>query len=724
MEKKTTEDSKDLVIVESPAKAKTINKFLGSNYVVESCLGHFKDLPKNKLGVDLDNKFEPTYVLIAGKKKVVDNLKKLSAKAGRVFLATDMDREGEAISWHLAQELKAKNTFRIMFNQITKEALQNAIENPGQIDMHKVDAQQGRRVLDRLVGYKLSPLLWNKVKRGLSAGRVQSVAVILLCEREQEIENFVSEEYWNITVNFKGKQDKKTEATLHQISGKKVNIKDEQAAKNIAQDIGHRDYKIYEIKKSQVNQYPAPPFITSTLQQMANYHLRFSPTKTMKIAQGLYEGQDIGAEERVGLITYMRTDSTRVAKEAQTMTRSWVKNNLGKDFVPVRAPHYKNKKTAQDAHEAIRPTRVDLTPDTIKDYLSADHFKLYDLIWRRFIASQMAKAIIEKVSLDIRDIASENKEKSYRFKAEGRQILFPGFLKVCEEKKEKDKLIFVPEQNEILRIDKIISKQNFTQPPPCYTEATLVKALEERGIGRPSTYAPIISTIQYRGYVRWNKGKLIPTPLAKIVNTLLTGSFPTIINVDFTARMEEELDEVEQGKKNWVNLVGDFYQKFGQDLERAEVQMKDVKKEGLEKSSVQCEKCGEKMVIKIGRFGEFLACSAYPQCKNTKPLDRKMGVKCPATECKGELIEKLTKKGRSFYSCTNYPGCKFILWDEPVNETCPHCGNSYLVKKTSGGLKCPECGKSVKSTVTEEIDLNGITHQLNKWRKVPGANNH
>ncbi|MBE0478139.1 type I DNA topoisomerase [Candidatus Aerophobetes bacterium] len=730
---------KDLVIVESPAKAKTINKFLGSGYEVVSCLGHIRDLPKNKLGVDINNEFEPTYVLISGKKKIVANLKKLSAKAEKVFLATDMDREGEAISWHLSQELQAKNTFRILFNQVTREALQNAIKTPGKIDTNKVDAQQGRRVLDRLVGYKLSPLLWSKVRRGLSAGRVQSVTVRLLCEREQEIENFVSEEYWGISVIFQNHQGKKTEASLYHIDSKKAKIKDEKAAKRIAEEIGERSYKVYEVKRTQIKKSPAPPFTTSTLQQMANYYLRFSPAKTMKIAQGLYEGQDIGSDERAGLITYMRTDSTRVAKEAQEMTRRWIKENLGKDFIPPKIFQYKNKKTSQDAHEAIRPTRVDLTPEIVKNYLSSDHYKLYDLIWRRFTASQMAKAIIEKVSLGIRDTPFRVKAcsctgsggKSYIFKAEGRQILFPGFLslvrnrllKVYEEKKEKDKLIFVPDEGEVLTIEKIISRQNFTQSPFHYTEATLVKTLEEKGIGRPSTYAPIISTIQRRGYVRWHKGKLIPTSLAKVVNTLLTDSFPTIIDVDFTVKMEEGLDDVEQGKKKWVHLVEDFYQRFAEDLKRAETEMRNIKKEGLEKSSLKCEKCGQNLVVKVGRFGEFLACSAYPACKNTKPLDQKVGVKCPSSGCEGELVEKITKRGKSFYACTNYPDCKFVLWDEPVNDVCHHCGNLYLVKKDKGGLKCPQCGENVKNTKVEEINLNGIIHQIITLRKFSRANN-
>lgn len=710
---------KNLVIVESPAKAKTINKFLGSDYQVESCFGHIKDLPKNELGVDVDNGFKPTYVVIPGKKKIINKLRKLSKEAEKIFLATDMDREGEAISWHLSQELNHKKKLRVVFNQVTKKALQEAITNPGQIDINKVDAQQGRRILDRLVGYKLSPLLWEKVKRGLSAGRVQSVAVRLLCEREDEIEAFTPKEYWSISVIFRDDRKRKLEASLYQISGEKPEIGDEKSAQRIAKDIRKGEYKVAEVKKTQIKNSPYPPFITSTLQQAASSHLRFSPAKTMKIAQDLYEGQDIGADERVGLITYMRTDSTRVAREAQLATQEWIEKNLGKEFVPKKVPVYKNKKTSQDAHEAIRPTRVDLTPDMVKNYLSPDHYKLYDLIWRRFVASQMVEAVIDKVSVDIQGTLSDKKE--LRFKAEGRWIRFPGFMKVYQEKSEKDKTVAMPEVGVILKVEKIVSRQHFTQPPPHYTEATLVKALEEKGIGRPSTYAPIISTIQQRGYVRWVRGKLIPTPLARVVNALLVSNFATIIDTNFTARMEEGLDEVEQGKKKWTYLVEEFYQRFKKDLEKAEATMRNIKEDGLIPSSAVCEKCGSKMVVKIGKFGEFLACSNYPKCKNTKPLDHKIGMKCPVPGCGGELVEKLTKKNRSFYACSRYPDCKFLTWEQPVDDECPNCANPYLVKAQSGGLKCPKCGEKVKNTIIKEIDLEGVRYEVVKLRRVPHA---
>jgi len=718
--KNNTRLRKNLVIVESPAKAKTINKFLGKNFLVESCFGHVKDLPKSKLGVNVNDNFKPVYVIIPGKRKIIERLKKLSATADKVFLATDMDREGEAISWHLSQELKGKEKLRVIFNQITEKAIKEAIANPKDIDMNKVNAQQGRRVLDRLVGYKLSPLLWRKVRRGLSAGRVQSVAVRLLCEREEEIESFTPEEYWKIYAIFKDKQGNELEAELYHINDKKPKIKNELKVKEIVEEIRRLEFKVHKIKRQKTERSPYPPFITSTLQQAANYHLKFSPAKTMRIAQDLYEGQDIGDRERIGLITYMRTDSTRVAKEAQVVAREWIKKNLGKEFVPPKIPDYKNKKFSQDAHEAIRPTKVDLTPDKLKKYLSPDHYKLYDLIWRRFLASQMSKAIFDQVEIDIR--GGYPKGRSYRFKAEGRWIKFLGFLKMYQEKREKEKTLFIPQEGTSLTLSKIISQQKFTQPPPRYTEASLVKTLEEKGIGRPSTYAPIISTIQQRGYARWVKGKLIPTPLARVVNALLVNSFASVIDEKFTANMEEGLDEIEQGKKHWTHIVKEFYEQFQKDLEQAEKEMRNIKEKGMMVSPIVCDKCGRNMVVKVGKFGEFLACSGYPECKNTQPLDHKIGVKCPLCQQRknldeiGEVVEKITKNGKSFYVCSRYPTCKFLVWEQPVDEKCPKCGNSYMIKEQNR-LKCPKCGERLENEIVKEVKLGKVTHKIIKLRK-------
>ena len=710
---------KNLVIVESPAKAKTIGKFLGSEYHVESCLGHVRDLPKNKLGVDVEDEFRPTYVVIPGKKTTVSKLKKLGAGAEKVFLATDMDREGEAISWHLSQELGHEHQYRIVFNQVTRDALKDAIAHPGAIDQCKVDAQQGRRVLDRLVGYKLSPLLWNKVKRGLSAGRVQSVAVRLLCEREDEREAFVSAEYWTMSAVFVGSGEEKLEAVLQTINGRRQKIKTEHAVKQMAEGIRRASYNVSKVAKTQGKKSPSAPFTTSTLQQAASSNLRLTPVKTMRTAQELYEGQDIGAGEHVGLITYMRTDSTRVAKEAQQSARNWISAQFGEEFIPQRTPVYRSRKRSQDAHEAIRPTQVERHPDQMKKHLSADQFKLYDLIWRRFVASQMSHAVVDKVTVELK--SQPEGGKTYMFRADGRQVSFDGFLKVYKESREKDKEIFVPRVNDTMAVERIVSKQSFTQAPPLYTEAALIKVLEEKGIGRPSTYAPIISTIQRRGYTKWVKGKLIPTSLARVVDNLLTENFADVVEADFTARMELGLDDVEQGKRCWTDLVRDFYGVFRQDLELAETRMKNVKEDGLQVSTKKCEHCGKNMIVKIGRFGQFLACSGYPECKNTKPLMAGIGVKCPAENCSGEIIERMTKTGKMFYACSRYPECTFRSWDEPVAATCPFCGSSYLVEGRSGGLKCPQCSKSVKKTITELVSTGDVPHEIVKVRIGPSA---
>ncbi len=700
---------KNLVIVESPAKAKTINKFLGKDFRVESCYGHIKDLPRKNLGIDIENGFKPTYRIIPGKGKVVKKLKDLSSQMEKIYLATDLDREGEAISWHLSQELAHPDKARIIFNQVTRKAIREAIENPGQIDLNKVEAQQGRRLLDRLVGYKISPLLWEKVKRGLSAGRVQSVAVRLICEREKEIEKFVSEEYWIVKARF-GLSYKKAclEAKLSLIDSQKVRIRSEAEVKEIAEKIKDESYQIVTIRKEEKKKSPQPPFTTSTLQQTAAYHLRFSAARTMKLAQDLYEGQEIGPEGRVGLITYMRTDSVRVAKEAQKEAREYIKKKLGEEFLPSKIPYYRNKKSSQDAHEAIRPTRIKRDPDKVKKHLSDPHYKLYELIWRRFIASQMEKAVIDTVEVEIQGGV-------YLFKAEGRKIKFPGYLLIYKEKGEKEQSLPAVKENEKLKLEELTSKQQFTKAPPRYTEASLVKTLEEKGIGRPSTYAPIIFTIKRRGYVKSAKGWFIPTRLARVVNDLLVDSFSSILDPHFTARMEEGLDAVEQGERSWTVLVGDFYDHFKKDLDVAEQRMRDIKKGGWKTSSLKCEKCGGEMVLKFGRYGEFLACSNYPRCKNTREVAQKTGVRCPSPGCGGEIIERSSKKGSIFYGCSRFPQCRFVTRAEPVAENCRHCGNPYLVK-VKNGLKCPECGKRMEEFLVEELKLGRVPFKIMKRR--------
>jgi len=697
---------KNLVIVESPAKAKTISKFLGKDFQVESCYGHIKDLPKNKLGVDIKNNFKPTYEIIPGKKKIVGRLKKLSQKTEQVYLATDLDREGETISWHLSQELNHKRAVRIIFNQITKKAIQDAVKNPGQINLNKVEAQQGRRILDRLVGYKISPLLWEKVRRGLSAGRVQSVAVKLICEREKEIEEFVPQEYWTILAEFALQRGKNLlEARLVQIEEEKAKIAGEAQARELAQRIKDEKYFIKELREEERRKFPHPPFTTSTLQQAAGSRLRLSAVRTMRIAQDLYEGQEIGEEGRVGLITYMRTDSVRVSREAQEEAREYLKREFGEDFLPPKIPYYKNKKSSQDAHEAIRPTSIWRTPEKVKGYLSRDHFKLYELIWRRFLASQMPEMVLRVITVDIQG-------GSYLFKAEGKRVEFPGFTLVYKERGEEEKILPPLKEGMDLKLKQITSRQHFTQPPPRYTEATLVKVLEEKGIGRPSTYAPIISTIKGRGYVRWEKGKLVPTSLGRVVNELLTRNFSTILDTGFTARMEEGLDVVEQGGEKWTVLIGEFYEHFEKDLKKAERKMRDIKKEGLKVGKVKCEKCGGEMVLKFGRYGEFLVC---PKCKNTVSPVKSTGIKCPLPNCDGEIVEKLSRKGEVFYGCSKFPQCKFTSLYKPLNERCPHCDNPYLVI-IKGKLTCPKCKGKVEDYLTEDLKLGDVLYRIARKR--------
>lgn len=717
--------AKNLVIVESPAKARTLEKFLGKDFAVEACGGHVRDLPPKSLGVNVEKDFEPNYQIIKGKEKIIRELKAAAAKAETIFLAPDPDREGEAIAWHLKVLLaKDGRVKRIEFHEITKSAVSQAVKHPREIDMARVDAQQARRILDRLVGYKLSPLLWKKVRKGLSAGRVQSVAVRLICEREEEIGKFKSQEYWDITaklenlsaVEFTARLFGKGEESLGVRPGEKGKIiPSEQEAKKLEKEIESGNFIVKEVRQKESRRYPAPPFITSTLQQEAARKLGYSAKRTMLLAQKLYEGVDLKGEGRVGLITYMRTDSVRIAQEAETEVRAYISGNFSAPYLPPAPVKYKKKKQAQDAHEAIRPTAVLRTPEKIKDSLKSDEFDLYELIWKRFLACQMKEALFEQTAVDI--AAGE-----YLFRANGLVLKFDGFLKVYEESQdeESEKEGTLPElkEGETLKLVGLLTQQHFTEPPPRYNEASLVKELEKKGIGRPSTYAPILSTIQERGYVEKLGKALKPTEIGTVTNGLLVKHFPKIMDVKFTAQMEDELDDILDRKIEWITVLKEFYGPFKQALEEAEVKMEKVKKEVMtdeicptcgsklvirsgrygdfmacstypkckftknlkeeeakyEALKEACEKCGKPMTLKRGRYGEFLACTGYPKCKNIKPILKKLGVKCP--KCEGELVERRTKKGRLFYGCSNYPNCDFATWQRPTGKEEPKEGKS------------------------------------------------
>ena len=733
---------KSLVVVESPAKAKTINKFLGQNYIVRSSVGHIRDLPAKKLAVDVQNGFTPEYITIRGKAKIIKEIQAEAKKTEAIYLAADPDREGEAICWHIAETLKnvKKPIYRVTYNEITASAILAAMENPGQIDQHLVDSQQARRVLDRLVGYQISPILWRNVKPGLSAGRVQSVAVRLICEREAEIEAFIPQEYWTITANLIGKNPQPFDAKLLQIGSEKGSIStygfpiDEARAEAIVEDAKTKPFIVKDIKRQERKRRPVPPFITSTLQQEAARKLRFTAKRTMSVAQKLYEGLNLGATGAVGLITYMRTDSTRIADEALREARGYIKKNYGTDYLPKSAMRYKSKGGAQDAHEAIRPTSVERTPQSLKPYLSPEQHRLYDLIWKRFVASQMNPAILDVTTIDI-------SAEQYLFRATGSILKFDGFMRLYLEgsddsntesnrNDETDVILPVLEIGERLDLRKLTHKQHYTQPPPRYTEATLVKALEEKGIGRPSTYAAIISTIQGREYVVKEKGRFQPTDIGKLVNQLLIKGFPEILDTQFTAKMEDQLDEIAEGKSDWVGVLSAFYEPFAHALEAAPDIMYEARKEMEEESDEVCEKCNGKMIIKWGRYGrflgcsnypecsnikrlteedapppeeeptdetcdkcgspmviktsraggKFLACTGYPKCKNAKPIN--IGVDCPEAGCGGYIGERRSKRG-IFYGCSNYPKCKFIASDKPVNRECPECQAPFLVEKTT-----------------------------------------
>ncbi len=766
--------AKSLIIVESPTKAKTITKYLGRGYTVMASVGHIKDLPTSKLGVDLEHDFKPQYVTIKGKSKVLADIKKKAEEADKVFLAPDPDREGEAIAWHLAEELRGKSkkksdgkVFRVLFNEITERAIKQALQSPGQINMKLVNAQQARRVLDRIVGYQGSQLLWNKVRRGLSMGRVQSVAVRLMCEREQEREAFRTEEYWSITALLAGENPPPFEAKLHSIDGEEASISNVEEAQKIVAAIQGKLFTVTSIERKEKKRNPVAPFITSRLQQEAARKLHFTPKKTMTLAQQLYEGVEIGAEGATGLITYMRTDSPRISQEATAEARQVIQERFGNDYLPDTPNVYKTQKAAQEAHEAIRPTSASRDPESIKQYLEQDQYNLYKLIWNRFIASQMVPAIMDVTRVETSPLETQSR---YLFRSSGTVVKFPGHTIVYMEGVDKELLTQKSKQDEEpeesaerqlpvlgegerLRlveqaeqtIPGIMSKQHFTQPPPRYNEALLIKELEEKGIGRPSTYAAIISTIQDRKYVEKVEGRFIPTETGRTVNDFLMKGFPQIVNVDFTSHLEEELDEVEEGNKPWVDAVRDFFDPFTRDLEHAKTipgpkdtvepptdipcekcgKMMEIKwgrngkflacpaykddppcknTQNFEKlpdgtikiipkqdvtTDQVCDKCSSPMVVKTGRFGKFIACSAYPQCKTTRPLA--LGVKCPQPGCSGDLVQKRTRKGRSFFACSKYPACEYALWDRPVPKTCPTCQAPFLIEKVS-----KQAGRSVQ----------------------------
>ncbi|TQR98852.1 type I DNA topoisomerase [Paenibacillus ottowii] len=690
-----------LVIVESPSKAKTIGKYLGSKYIVKASMGHIRDLPKSQIGVEVENDFNPKYITIRGKGSILKELKDARKKVKKVYLAADPDREGEAIAWHLAHALELDDTAdcRVVFNEITKQAVKDAFKTPRKINMDLVNAQQARRILDRLVGYKISPLLWKKVKKGLSAGRVQSVAVKIILDRENEINEFVPEEYWTITAKLAIK-DSTFEAKFHKLRGEKKELSSEADVQEVLEAIGKSSYKVRDVKEKERLRNPSPPFTTSSLQQEAARKLNFRASKTMSVAQQLYEGVDLGKEGTVGLITYMRTDSTRIATSAQEEAKEVIIQKYGEDFVP-ESPRQYSKKTAnaQDAHEAIRPTSALRDPETVKPFMSRDQFRLYKLIWERFMASQMSSAIMDTMSVDIE--AGET-----IFRAAGSKVRFPGFMKVYVEgnddgKTEEDKLLPPLQPGDKLKKEAVEPKQHFTQPPPRYTEARLVKTLEELGIGRPSTYAPTLETIQKRGYVAIEEKKFFPTELGELVIEQMEEFFPEILNVEFTANMEDDLDHVEEGEGDWVKVLSDFYESFEKRLEVAEEEMKEIEIKD-EVSDVICDKCGSPMVYKLGRFGKFLACSAFPDCRNTKPIVKDIGMNCP-TCGEGHVVERRSKKGRVFYGCDRYPECDFVSWDKPSIKPCPSCSGLMAEKRTKQGTKL-NCTVCDHSEMLEESD--------------------
>ncbi len=717
-----------LVIVESPAKARTVGRFLGRDYTVRASVGHVRDLLRSRLSVDVEHDFAPSYRVTKEKREVVKALQSLVAGSPQVYLATDPDREGEAIAWHLVEAtgIAPGQARRVVFHEITRPAIAEAFAHPRDLDMDLVNAQQARRILDRLVGYKISPLLWERVRGHLSAGRVQSVAVRLVVEREREIQAFVPVEYWSIEAELAKRAAQARHPTfvarLARVDGQEVDLKDEPATRAIVDDLEGASYAVREVQRGQRVRRPAAPFTTSTLQQEASRRLGFAARRTMAVAQGLYEGVDVG-EGTVGLITYMRTDSVNVAAEAQAEARAYIRERFGEGHLPAQPPVYHTRaKIAQEAHEAIRPTSVRREPEAIKQHLDRDQFRLYDLIWKRFVASQMAPAVYDTVSVEVKAgrpaqpvgdgpvPEAELERWRYLFRASGSTLRFAGFMAVYEEARDED----APpgeeggplpplEKGEVVDLVRLIPEQHFTQPPPRYTEATLVKALEEFGIGRPSTYAPILSTIQQRGYVERQARYLVPTELGFTVNDLLVRHFPEIVDTGFTAHMEGDLDRIAGGEADWVQVLREFYGPFEARVLQAEQEMPKVQMEP-EATGEVCEKCGHPMVIKVGRYGKFIACSNFPACRNARPFLVKLGVACP--ECGGELVERRTRKGRTFYGCASYPQCSFSTWKRPVAQSCPSCGGLLIVAR-KGWLKCLRCEAETPAKDGEERGLTG-----------------
>ncbi|MHB1653919.1 MAG: type I DNA topoisomerase [Desulfitobacteriaceae bacterium] len=673
--------SKTLVIVESPAKAKSISKFLGSRYTVKASMGHLRDLPKSQLGVDLEHGFEPKYIAIRGKGDLIKELRTAAKNVDKVLLASDPDREGEAIAWHLGHllGLDLEGKCRIEFHEITKPAIQAAIKHARQIDMHKVDAQQARRVLDRLVGYQLSPLLWRKVKKGLSAGRVQSVSVRLVCDREEEIRAFDPEEYWTLTAFLRSTGGTFT-AKLVKKDNQKIEIKSQDEMTKVLKELQAANFQVADLRSKEKTRQPAPPFTTSTLQQEAHRKLGFSPKKTMMLAQQLYEGIELGQQGSVGLITYMRTDSVRIADVAQEEAKAWILEQHGNEYYPPEPRRFVSKGRVQEAHEAIRPTSLQNDPDSIKGHLTRDQLRLYRLIRDRFLASQMSAALLDTLTVDVA-------AGDFLFRANASTVRFPGFLAVYQEghdeeeggKDEESALVIPVTAGEPLVLEQLQDKQHFTEPPPRYTEASLVRKMEEEGIGRPSTYAPTIETIQTRGYVVKEAKQLSPTELGEVVIALLKEFFPDIVNLEFTANFEEKLDDVEEGAVSWKAVIDSFYAPFAVTLAKAEEQVGKVQIEEQVSEEV-CEHCGRRMVVRMGRFGKFLACPGFPECKNTKPLLEETGGKCP--RCGRPLVVRRSKKGRKFYGCGGYPECDFLTWDLPASEPCPECGQLMVIKSS------------------------------------------